>query len=124
MAANIFNDLTKKRKSIMNELYESVDRNKLYFEYVDNTKDVIFYEYMDSKERFDQIQNSRLRFDDTLKKQKELLKKINEVKLGRKTFEQEKVITDLENVYKSREEVFNFFRDYAKMMLDSDYKSN
>ena len=66
MAANIFNDLTKKRKSIMNELYESVDKNKLYFEYVGNTKDVIFYEYMDSKERFDQIQNSRVRFDDAL----------------------------------------------------------
>ena len=66
MAANIFNDLTKKRKSIMNELYESVDKNKLCFEYVGNTKDVIFYEYMDSKERFDQIQNSRVRFDDAL----------------------------------------------------------
>ena len=66
MAANIFNDLTKKRKSIMNELYESVDKNKLRFEYVGNTKDVIFYEYMDSKERFDQIQNSRVRFDDAL----------------------------------------------------------
>ena len=66
MAANIFNNLTKKRKSIMNELYESVDKNKLCFEYVGNTKDVIFYEYMNSKERFDQIQNSRLRFDDAL----------------------------------------------------------
>ena len=66
MAVNIFNDLTKKRKSIMNELYESVDKNKLSFEYVGNTKDVIFYEYMNSKERFDQIQNSRLRFDNAL----------------------------------------------------------
>ena len=56
------------------------------------------------------------------KKLKELLKK-NEVKLGRKTFQQEKVITDLEKFYKSREEFFNFFRDYAKMMLDSGYKS-
>ena len=66
IATNIFNDLIKKRKSIMNELYESVDKNKLCFEYVGNTKDVIFYEYMDSKERFDQIQNSRVRFDDAL----------------------------------------------------------
>ena len=32
MAAIIFNDLIKKRKSIMNELYESVDKNKSYFE--------------------------------------------------------------------------------------------
>ena len=33
------------------------------------------------------------------------------------------MITDLEKFYKSREEFFNFFRDYAKMMLDSGYKS-
>ena len=38
----------------MNELYERVDKNKLKFEYVDNTKDVSFYEYMDSKELFDE----------------------------------------------------------------------
>ena len=42
IAANIFNDLVKKRKSIMNELHESVD--KLYFEYVGPTKDISFYE--------------------------------------------------------------------------------
>ena len=123
VATNIFNDLIKKRKIIINELYESVDKNKLYFEYVSNTKDVSFYEYMDSKERFDEIKNNRLRFDDALKIQKELLKKMNEVKMGRKTFEQEKVISNLENVYKCREQLFNFFRDYAKMMLDSGYKA-
>ena len=31
MATNIFNDLIKKRKTIMNELHESVAKNKLYF---------------------------------------------------------------------------------------------
>ena len=107
----------------MNELYESINKNKLYFEYVGNTKDVSFYQYMDSKELFDEIKNNQLRFDDALKKQKEMLKKINEVEMDRKTFEQKKVITNLENFYKSREEVFIFFRDYAKMMLDSGYKA-
>ena len=53
IATNIFNNLIEKRKGIMNELYQSVNKNKLYFEYVDNTKDVSFYEYMDSKELFD-----------------------------------------------------------------------
>ena len=33
----------------MNELYESVDKNNLKSEYVSNTEDVSFYEYMDSK---------------------------------------------------------------------------
>ena len=107
----------------MNELYESINKNKLYFEYVGNTKDVSFYQYIDSKELFDEIKDNQLRFDDALKKQKELLKKINEVEMDRKTFEQKKVITNLENFYKSREEVFIFFRDYAKMMLDSGYKA-
>ena len=72
------------KKSMMNELHESVDKNKLYFEYIGPAKDVSFYEYYDSKELFDEIKNNRLRFDDAVKKQKELLKKINEVKIGKK----------------------------------------
>ena len=55
MSANIFNDLINKRKSIMNDLYESVDNNQLYFEYVCPTKDVSFYEYYDSKELFNEV---------------------------------------------------------------------
>ena len=52
-----------------------VDKNNLYFEYVGPTKCVRFYEYYDSKERFDKINNNRFIFDDALKKQRELLKK-------------------------------------------------
>ena len=54
---------------------------------------------------------------------KELFDKIKNVKLGRKTLEKKRIITNLENSYKSREEVFNFFRDFTKMMLDSSYKA-
>ena len=69
-AANIFNDLIKKRKSITNGFYEGVDKSKLYFEYVGPTKDVSFYEYYDSKELFNEIKNIRLRFDEALKNRK------------------------------------------------------
>ena len=75
MATIIFNDTINKRKKIMNELYEKVDKNKLYFKYVGPTKDVSFYEYMDSKELFDEIKNNRLRIDEALKQQQKLLKK-------------------------------------------------
>ena len=75
MASIIFNDTINKRKKIMNELYEKVDKNKLYFKYVGPTKDVSFYEYMDSKELFDEIKNNRLRIDEALKQQQKLLKK-------------------------------------------------
>ena len=116
IATIIFNDLINKRKKIMNELYESADKNKLYFDYVGNTKDVRFYEYMDSEELFNELKANRIIFDETLKKkkQKELVKKINEVKMGKQTFEQEKVITNLESLYKSREDVFNFLETMLK----------
>ena len=92
----------------MDKLYENVDMNKLYFKYEGNTKNVSFYEFIDSKEFFNKIKNNQIKFDDALKKQKLFLNKLNDVKLGSKTHEQKEVITNLENFYKSRE-VFNFF---------------
>ena len=120
---NIFNNLIKERENIMNKLYESVDMNNLYFKYVGNTKDVNFYEFMDSKELFNKIKNNQIKFDDALKKQKQFLNKLNDVNVGKKTPEQKKVITNLENFYKSREEVFNFFKYYTKMNINSNYKA-
>ena len=54
----------------MNELHESVDKNKLYFEYVVPTKDVRFYEYMDSKQLFNELRDNRIRLNDALKNNK------------------------------------------------------
>ena len=79
-----FHVLINKRKSIMSELYESVDKNNLKFEYIGPTEDVSFYKYMYSKELFSKIINNRRKFDDVLQRQEELLKKINEVKIGKK----------------------------------------
>ena len=90
----VFNDLISKRKSIINEFYESVDYNNLKFEYEGPTKDVSFYEYIDSRELFDKIKNNQIRFDDGLKRQKEFLKKLSEIKMGKKTTEQKEVINN------------------------------
>ena len=78
----------------MSELYDSIDYNNLNFEYVGPTKDVSFYEYMDSRELFDKIKNNQIRFDDGLKRQKEFLKKLGEIKMGKKTTEQKEVINN------------------------------
>ena len=45
---------------------------KLYFKYEGNTKDVSFYEYIDSKELLNKIKINQIKFDDALKKQKTL----------------------------------------------------
>ena len=48
----------------MQELDDSVDYNNLKFEYVGPTKDVNFYEYMDSKELFNSIKSSQIKFSE------------------------------------------------------------
>ena len=45
-------------------------RIKLCFEYVGPTKDVNFYEYMDSKELFHKIRNVQLKYGVALKNKK------------------------------------------------------
>ena len=107
----------------MKELYDSVDYNNLKFEYIGTTKDVIFYKYKNSKELFSAIKNNQINFDDEVKRQNELLNKISNVKIGKKTDNQKTVINNLENFYISRKEVINFFRDYGKMVFDAAYKS-
>ena len=52
----------------MNELYESVDQKKSYFEYVGNTKDGSFYEYMYYRELFAELKDSLLRTDEANKR--------------------------------------------------------
>ena len=67
---------------MMSKLYDSVDYNNLKFEYVGPTKDVSFYEYKDSKELFNAIKDNQINFDDAVKRQIELLRKISNVKIG------------------------------------------
>ena len=110
-ATIIFNDLINKRKKIMSELHDSVDYNNLKFEYVGPTKDVSFYEYMDSKELFNAIKNNQIRFNDVLKRQDGFLNKLSDAKMGKKTLEQKKIIDNINKFYLFKEEVINFFKD-------------
>ena len=73
-AAIIFDNLIHKRKEIMSELHDSVDYNNLKFEYVGPSKDASFYEYMNSKELFNAIKNSQIKFSELKNKQDNFLK--------------------------------------------------
>ena len=68
----------------MSKLHESVDFSNLKFEYVGPTKDVSLYEYRDSKELFNAIKNSQIKFSQVKNKQNEFLNKLNNVKIGKK----------------------------------------
>ena len=74
----------------MSELHDSVGYNNLKFEYVGPTKEVIFYEYMNSKEVFNSIKNNKIKFSEVKNKQNHFLKKLNLVKMGKKMTKKEK----------------------------------
>ena len=82
-----------------------------------------FYDYRDSKDLFNAIRSSKIKFSDALNKQNEFLNKLSDVKIGKKTPEQKEVINNLENLYKPREEVINFFRDYVEMLSNANYSA-
>ena len=67
----------------MSELHDRDDYN-LKFDFIGPTKDVSFYEYMDSKELFNKLRNNQIRLRDGINKQKDFLKKLNEAKMGKK----------------------------------------
>ena len=72
----------------MSELFDSVDYSNLKFQYVGPSKDVSFYEYIDSKERFNKIKNNQIKFSEVKNKQNEFLNKLSNIKIGKKTKEQ------------------------------------
>ena len=116
----IFNELINKRKNLMKELHDSVDYKNLHFKYVDpKNNDVSFYGSRDSKELFSIIKNNQISFDDALRRQNEFLNKLSNIKIGKKTSEKKEVINNLEKFDLSREEVFNFYRDHGKIVLDA-----
>ena len=116
-AAIMFNDHISKRKELMNKLYNSVHYNNLKFEYVSRNKDASFYEYMDSKELFKTIRISQIGFSEAKKKQNEFLNKLSNMKIARKTLEQERTINNLEKCYLSRQEVIHFLVTIMKCYL-------
>ena len=119
----IFDDLINKRKKLMSELYNSVDYNNLNFDYVGPTKDASFYECSDSKDLFNAIKNSRIKFTEEKNKQNDFLNKLSNIKIGKKTPEQKEVINNLEKFYDSRKELINFSRDYVEMLSDANYNA-
>ena len=72
----------------MSELHDNVHYNNLKFQYVVTTKDVIFFEYKDSKELFNDTKNSLIKFNGVKNKQNEFLNKLIKIKIGKKTKEQ------------------------------------
>ena len=113
-AAIVFKGLINKRKELMNDLYDSDDYNSPNFKYVCLTKDVSFYEYMDSKELFDAIRSSRVKFSEALNKQNEFLNKLNDVKLVKRNYNKKNKLIILK--------IFTFLEEKLLIFLETILK--
>ena len=71
---------------------------------------------MDFKELFNAMKNNQIKFSEVKNKQDNFLKKLNEVKIGKKTYEQKEVINNLNKFYNYREGVINFFGNYIEII--------
>ena len=71
----------------MSKLYDSVDYKDVKFEYIGPTEDISFYERMDSKELFNAIKNSWIRFSDAVNKQNEFLNKLNNIRIDKNNYQ-------------------------------------
>ena len=93
-------------------MHDNCDLNKLHLKYERSIKDENFNVYYSFKERFDRRKSQNFKFDYVVKKlkQKELLKKINEVKIGNKSLKQKELTSNLERFYNSIKEVLDFFK--------------
>ena len=102
----------------MSELYDSVDYNNLNFEYVDPTKDVSFYEYMDSKELFNAIKNNQIKFSEVKNKQNEFLNKLSNIKIGKKNYQTiKKRLITLKNFIFLKKKLLIFLKTMEKWFL-------
>ena len=78
---------------------------------------------MDSKELFNAIRDNKIGFNEAKNKQNYFLNKLTDIKIGRKTLQQEKIINNLERFYVSRQKVISFLTDYTEMFSDANYRA-
>ena len=108
----------------MSHLHDSIDQNNLKFEYVGPTKDVRFYEYMDSEELFNAIKNNQISFNDALKRQNEFLNKLSNVKIGKKLSSKKRILIILINFTFLEKKLSVFLRLFwSRIILDVGYKA-
>ena len=79
---------------------------------------------MNSKELFNTIKNSQIKFSAVKNKQYEFLNKLSNKKISKKTTEPKEVINNLEKFDNSRDKVINFFRNYIEMLSDANCINN
>ena len=111
------NELAKIKKNI-----KPVDFNDLIYYYKGSNETINFNEYRGMMTIFKNIHSGNKTLEDIEQEQNKFKKEINIIKQGNPKHlseKQQETIDNIENLYKSRQEVVNMFNNYAKNVSKS-----
>ena len=109
------NQLAKIDKNI-----KPIDFNDLIYYYKGSNEPIDFYEYKGMMNIFKNIHSGNKTLEDIEQEQNKFKKEINIIKQGnpkKRSEKQKETIDNIENLYKSRQEVVNMFNNYARTFL-------
>ena len=124
----IYHELTEEKKTEIENLDKSVDRDKdiLIYKYNVNTSNVDFNKYIGAIDLINEIKGGDISLNKAVNDQYELKSKLGEIKKGnpnRKSKKNKDVIKNVDNLYDSRQAPINFFIDYADRVSEAKFRS-
>ena len=123
----IYNELSVEKKTEIENLDKSVDRDKdkLIYKYKGNTSDVNFNEYIDAIDLINKIKDGNFSLKKAANDQYELKSKLGEIKKGnpnRKSKKNLEVIKNVDKLYKSRTAAIDFFIEHTERVSEAKFR--
>ena len=110
----------------INRNIKPVDFNDLIYYYKRSNEPINFNEYKGMMNIFKNINSGDKTLEDIEQEQNKFKKEINIINQGnpkKRSEKQEETIDNIENIYKSRQEVVNMFNNYARNVSKSIHKA-
>ena len=124
----LYNKLTEEKKTEIENLDNSVDRNKdkLIYKYKGNTSDADFSKYYGAIDLISKIKDGEVSLKQAINNQSDLKLKLRKVKKGnskRKSRTNLNVIKNVDNLYNSRQAGIYFFIEYTERVSEAKFRS-
>ena len=123
----IFEKLSNKRASEIQDMAKPIDYNNLtyYFTRLNNNP-TDFIRFKDPVCIYDDIKNGNISTEKKEEDQNQFKSDLNQISIGNPKYKKEyqlNAVTNIKNVYNSRQKDINFFIEYAKIRSEAIYKT-
>ena len=122
----IYNEITEEKKTEIEKLDKTVNREELLYKYKDNTSDVDFREYYGTIDLLNKIKDGDISLKQVINDQYELKSRLGEIRKGnpkRKSRTNLDVTKNVANLYDSRQAAIDFFIEYTERVSEARFRS-